>query len=174
MVLLLSGLCCCLALPARAQPAALGLDLRETLAGIITYTRWPTEPDPVRLCLMGSSPQADTLEQQGLPRNGHAPVSVRRPLPEAPLASQCDALYVGTLEPSGWLALLPAVAGQPVLTVCERSDACTAGGMVRLDSDAAAGRVRFEVNLDAVARSTVRIHPLVLKLGRRAAGKAPP
>ncbi len=41
--------------------------------------------------------------------------------------------------------------------------------MVRLHIDPPEHQVRFEVNLDAVARSTVRIHPLVLKLGRRSA-----
>ena len=69
--------------------------------------------------------------------------------------------------------LLPPLTGRAVLTVCERSPSCTAGGMVRLDIGPNGGPVRFEVNLDAVARSVVRIHPQVLRLGRRAPGSVP-
>lgn len=160
--------------PARAHDPQAGLDLRETLAGIIGYTRWPTEPDPLRLCVVGESPRAGALVREGLPRTGAPAVTVRKVAPDAGVAAQCDALYVGALDAAAWQALLPGLVGRAVLTVCERSEACTAGGMVRLDIDATARTVRFEVNLDAVARSTVRIHPLVLKLGRRSAAKVAP
>lgn len=159
----------CLALPGRVQAAHAGLDLRETLAGILAYTRWPVEPDPLRLCVMGQSPHADNLLQHGLTLTAARPVVVRRPLPDTAVTGQCDAVYVATLDASSWQTLLSDLAGRPVLTVCERSELCTAGGMVRLHIDPPEHQVRFEVNLDAVARSTVRIHPLVLKLGRRSA-----
>lgn len=169
--LLLLALCVlgCLALSVRAHAAHAGLDLRETLAGILAYTRWPVEPNPLRLCVMGQSPDADNLLQQGLTFTAARPVVVRRPLPDTTVTAQCDAVYVAVLDAGSWHSLLSDLAGRPVLTVCERSELCTAGGMVRLHIDPPEHQVRFEVNLDAVARSTVRIHPLVLKLGRRSA-----
>ena len=173
---LLLALCVagCLASPARAQATQqAGLDLRETLAGILAYTRWPVEPDPLRLCVIGDSPHADKLLQQGMAPTVPLAVMVRRPQPDTAVAAQCDAVYVAVLDASNWRSLLPELAGRPVLTVCERSEPCTAGGMVRLQLDPAEHQVRFEVNLDAVARSTVRIHPLVLKLGRRNAPRNP-
>lgn len=158
-----------LAAPAWAQAPAEGLDLRETLAGVLAYTRWPVAPDPLRLCFAGDSPHAERLQQQGFSWSGQPPVVLRRLEPDRPVAAQCDVLYVGALELAQWQQLTNELAGQPVLTLCERSTPCLAGGMVRLDIDATGRQVRFEVNLDAVARGTVRIHPQVLRLGNRGA-----
>lgn len=165
---------CGWAAPARAQQADPGLDLRETLTGILAYTRWPQPPKPLRLCVIGQSPHVESLLQQGLTRTGQWPLPALRPRPELPLADQCDVLYVGEFDPDQWLRLLPSLAGRGVLTVCEHSPSCASGGMVRMQIDPAARHVRFEVNLDAVARSTVRIHPQVLKLGRRGTPKVMP
>lgn len=155
-------------LPGPAQPNApqAGLGLRETVAGVLAYTRWPASPDPLRLCFLGQSPHADRLQQQGIALSSRAAVLLVRPDPDQPIPAQCDALYIGALDAAQWPALTESLAGQPVLTLCERSTPCLAGGMVRLDIDAAGDHVRFEVNLDAVARGSVRIHPQVLRLGR--------
>lgn len=58
-----------------------------------------------------------------------------------------------------------ALAGHPVLTIAEHDPSCTAGGMFCLNVDG--DRVSFDINLDAVARSGVRVHPNVLNLARR-------
>lgn len=161
----------CLSSAASAEPPGSGLTLAETLAGVLAYTRWPAEPDPVRLCHVGASPQIDKVLQGGLPLTG-VQLLLRALAPDEPVVGQCDALYVGTLEPEQWRRLTAEIADQPVLTLCEQSPACTVGGMVRLDLGTAAPLVRFEINLDAVARSAVRIHPQVLRLGQR--GKTAP
>lgn len=173
---LLLALCVvgCLALPARALAAHAGLDLRETLAGILAYTRWPLQPDPLRLCVLGDSPHADKLLRHGVALAAPPSVLVRRPQPDAAISAQCDAVYVAGLDADRWRDLSFELAGRPVLTVCERSAACTAGGMVRLQLGPSEHQVRFEINLDAVARGTVRIHPQVLKLGRPSAPKERP
>lgn len=163
-----------LAVPGRSRGAEAGLDVRETLIGILAYTRWPVEPKPLRLCVLGQSQQTAWLLHEGLTRPGYPPVQASRLDPDADLASRCDALYVGQLAAEAWRELLPRLTGRAVLTVCERSDPCTAGGMIRLDIDAKGDQVRFEVNLDAVARSIVRIHPQLLRLGRRPQAGAPP
>ncbi len=155
-----------LAGPAVAQAPSGGLDLRETLAGVLAYTRWPQPPEPLRLCLVGASAHAERIVREGLPYAGHTLV-LRQLGVDDDVGAQCDALYLGNVGVSDWQRLQPSLAGKPVLTVCERSEVCTAAGMVRLEIDADGRQVRFEVNLDAVARSTVRIHPQVLRLGRR-------
>lgn len=157
-------------LPALASPDALaraGLGLRETVAGVLAYTRWPVTPDPLRLCFVGDSLHADRLQRQGIALSGRPPVLLLHPEPDQPLAAQCDAVYIGALDAAEWPALTQSLAAQPVLTLCERSTPCVAGGMVRLDIDATGEHVRFEINLDAVTRGGVRIHPQVLRLGRR-------
>lgn len=157
-----------------AQTTGAGLDLRETLLGIMAYTRWPVAPQPVRLCVMGSGAHAEGLLREGLTRAGPLSVVVLTPWPQTSIATQCDALYVGTLDAIPWSHLRPQLAGHAVLTMCEQSDACAAAGMVRLHIAPPLRQVRFEVNLDAVARSTLRIHPQVLKLGRRGASQPAP
>lgn len=160
----------CTAAVGGAEPAS-GLSLAETLAGVLAYTRWPTEPDPVRLCHVGTSAEALQVLQSRLPLSGMQLVP-HALAPEEPVAERCDALYVGAMEPGRWQTLVSEIAHKPVLTLCEQSPACAAGGMVRLDLHTAAPRVRFEINLDAVARSAVRIHPQVLRLGQRGRAEA--
>ncbi|KQP38090.1 YfiR family protein [Pseudorhodoferax sp. Leaf274] len=152
-----------LAAPATGQHA--GLDLRETVTRVLAYTRWPVAPDPLRVCFVGTSPHAERLRQQGIAWPG-GPVLLLRPDPARPVSAQCDALYIGALDTPQWQQLAQELEGQPVLTLCERSSPCLANGMVRLDIDPAGVPVRFEINLDALARGKVRIHPQVLRLGQ--------
>ena len=61
--------------------------------------------------------------------------------------------------------LFASLTGRPVLSISESDDLCTVGSLfcLRVTDD----QVSFEVNLDSVARSGVRIHPSVLQLSRR-------
>ncbi len=153
------------ATPAIGDVGQHGLDLRDTVARVLAYARWPVAPNPLRVCFIGASPHAERLQQQGISWPG-GPVLLLRPDAARPLAAQCDALYVGALDQSRWQTLAQELVDQPVLTLCERSTPCVAGGMVRLDIDPAGLAVRFEINLDALARGKVRIHPQVLRLGQ--------
>jgi hypothetical protein len=168
---------CSLALggQARSADAAAGVsgggpDVTQTLLGILGYTRWPAEPNPLRLCVAGRSAAGDRLLHQGLEQPSSRPVVVRK-MPEADIALQCDALYVGTLDEAAWRRIFTAIVDRAVLTVCERSPGCAASGMISLNLDDGA-RVQFEVNLDLVARSAVRINPQVLRLGTRPPARA--
>nr|WP_145551232.1 YfiR family protein [Variovorax boronicumulans] len=152
-----------LALPAHGQH--IGLDLRDTVTRVLAYTRWPVSPDPLRVCFAGASPHAERLQQQGITWPG-GPVVLRRLEAVQAVAGQCDVLYIGALDIAQWQQLAQDLEGQPVLTLCERSPPCLANGMVRLDIEPAGQSVRFEINLDALARGKVRIHPQVLRLGR--------
>jgi len=152
---------------ADATPGATGggLNPRDTLLGILGYARWPVEPDPLRLCVAGRSAAADRLLHEGLERPSYRPIVVRK-MPDADIASHCDALYVGALDEAAWRRIFTAIVDRAVLTVCERSPGCAASGMISLNLEDSA-RVQFEVNLDLVARSAVRINPQVLRLGTR-------
>ena len=63
--------------------------------------------------------------------------------------------------------LFASLIGHPVLSISEGGDQCTVGSLfcLRVGDE----QVSFEVNLDSVARSGVRIHPSVLQLSRRRA-----
>lgn len=137
----------------------------QVVLGILSYARWPTEPVPLRLCLVGPTEYADDLIK-GSVQNSGQPLLVRRLLADdRQVAQACDAVYIGKLDDGQRDRLFQAISGRPVLSISEADDPCTVGSLFCLRvSDQ---QVAFEVNLDSVARSGVRIHPSVLQLSRR-------
>jgi hypothetical protein len=149
-----------------ADPAVASHDMavRQVVLGIISFTRWPTTPVRLHLCVTGRPDYArgltDTLQA------GSTLLDVQRVRFDDPaLGIACDVVYLGNLSADERAHVRAAVAGHPVLTIAEHDSSCTAGAMFCLNVDG--DRVSFDINLDAVARSGVRVHPNVLNLARR-------
>jgi len=169
---LLVGLLCLLTgvAPAQADPALSMADQRakavtQVVLGILSYARWPVEPAQLRLCVVGPTEYTDDLVKGSTQATGR-PVTVRRFLVDNPaIAGECDAVYIGKLTADERSRLFASMIGHPVLSISEGNDQCTVGSLfcLRVSDD----QVSFEVNLDSVARSGVRIHPSVLQLSRR-------
>lgn len=139
----------------------------QVVLDIFSYARWPVEPSPLRLCLVGPTEYADDLIKGQVQESGR-PLQVKRLLADdSQVAQACDAIYIGKLDQRQRDKLFERVSGYPVLSISESNDPCTLGSLFCLRvSDQ---QVAFEVNLDSVARSGVRIHPSVLQLSRRRA-----
>ncbi|WP_430540246.1 YfiR family protein [Pseudomonas entomophila] len=141
----------------------------QVVLGIFSYARWPAAPAPLRLCVVGPTEYADDLIK-GEVQNTGQPMQVRRLLAgDTQVVGSCDAVYIGKLEPGERDRLFQALNGHPVLSISEADDPCTVGSLfcLRVGDE----QVTFDVNLDSVARSGVRIHPSVLQLSRRRAGQ---
>ncbi|BBH48108.1 YfiR family protein [Pseudomonas sp. KU43P] len=139
----------------------------QVVLGILSYARWPVEPVPLRLCLVGPTEYADDLIKSNV-QNAGQPMQVHRLLADdRQVAHACDAVYIGKLDPGQRDRLFQDISGHPVLSISEADDPCTTGTLfcLRVGDQ----QVAFEVNLDSVARSGVRIHPSVLQLSRRRA-----
>lgn len=155
-----------------AQPPAGMADQRakavtQVVLGILSYARWPVEPVQLRLCIVGPTQYTDDLVKGTTQATGR-PVVVQRLLADHPdIANACDAVYIGQLTSDERSRLFAALIGHPVLSISEGGDQCTVGSLFCLR--VADEQVSFEVNLDSVARSGVRIHPSVLQLSRRRA-----
>ncbi|CAI8708373.1 YfiR family protein [Pseudomonas sp. IT-347P] len=137
----------------------------QVVLGILSYARWPVEPAQLRLCIVGPTEYTDDLVKGTTQATGR-PVTVRRLLADNPaIASECDAVYIGKLTADERTRLFASLIGHPVLSISEGGDQCTVGSLfcLRVGDE----QVSFEVNLDSVARSGVRIHPSVLQLSRR-------
>ncbi|SEC62418.1 protein of unknown function [Pseudomonas frederiksbergensis] len=137
----------------------------QVVLGILSYARWPVEPAQLRLCIVGPTEYTDDLVKGTTQATGR-PVTVRRLLADNPsITGECDAVYIGKLTSDERSRLFASLAGRPVLSISERDDPCTVGSLfcLRVSDE----QVSFEVNLDSVARSGVRIHPSVLQLSRR-------
>jgi len=171
---LLSAILCLLTACAFAQSQTLpnmadqrAKAVTQVVLGILSYARWPVEPAQLRLCVVGPTEYTDDLVKGTTQATGR-PVVVRRLLADHPaIVSECDAIYIGKLTNDERTRLFNSLIGHPVLSISEGGDQCTVGSLFCLRvSD---NQVSFEVNLDSVARSGVRIHPSVLQLSRRRA-----
>ena len=139
----------------------------QTVFGILSYTRWPEPLSTVRLCVLGPTEFADELLKGGK-LSGDRQVLVRRVFADEPkLIAECNAVYAGRVSDDDWRKLLARVASQPLLTISERKALCVIGGMFCLEVQD--NSVAFEVNLDSVERSGVKVNPRVLQMGRRKA-----
>ncbi|CAB3790627.1 YfiR family protein [Paraburkholderia caffeinilytica] len=149
-----------------ADPAMSPRDaaVRQVVLGIISFTHWPTTPARLRLCVTGRPNYAhglvDTLQA------GSTPLDVQRiDLDDPAIATVCDVVYFGDLSDDERNQVRAAVAGHAVLTISEHNPSCVTGSMFCLNVDDEP--ITFDINLDAVARSGVRVQPNVLKLARR-------
>jgi hypothetical protein len=137
------------------------------VAGIVSYTRWPVDATTIRLCTIGQGPGVAELLRAVDLGPVQRPVSVHA-LADATQAGQsCHAVYVGLAEPAATREVLRQVSGQPVLMLGEGAAFCSDGGMFCLEL--AAAQVKFNANLDAIARSGLRVSPLVLRIARGSA-----
>lgn len=140
----------------------------QTVFGILSYTRWPETMTTVQLCVLGLTEYADELVKGGK-LTGDRLVQTRRVFADEPkLLAECNAIYAGGVPDEDWRKLMARAADQPLLTISERKALCVIGGMFCLDVQESG--VAFEVNLDSVARSGVKVNPRVLQLGRRKVG----
>lgn len=169
---LLAGLLCLFTCVVFAQPETpvsradqRAKSVTQVVLGILSYARWPVEPEQLRLCVVGPTEYTDDLVKGTTQATGR-PVTVRRLLVDNPaITGECDAVYIGKLTSDERSRLFASLAERPVLSISESDDPCTVGSLfcLRVSDD----QVSFEVNLDSVARSGVRIHPSVLQLSRR-------
>lgn len=168
LLMWLAPLCCMLMLANQAMAAtsaeARSDMVRQTVLDILSYTRWPSEPARLRLCITAPTEYASSLLTIERQANGR-PVEVHRyDMGDESLIQRCDVIYLGVLAPAQRLSLFERLRGHAILSISEQSRECIADAVFCLQ--AGEERVRFRVNLDALARSGVRVHPAVLKLAR--------
>jgi len=160
---------------AATKAAAAAPDSRATVttvvAGIVSYTRWPAETRSIRLCTIGRGRGVDELLAAADLGSAQQSVPVHAAGRAANALSECDAIYVGALAVNGARNLLQSMVGRPVLMIGEGQEFCSDGGMFCLQP--AAAEVTFAVNLDAVARSGLRVNPRVLRMARNSTGSGP-
>jgi hypothetical protein len=152
--------------PEQSRAALRESNVANVVHGILNYTRWPQPSQTLNLCIVAPTEYADLLWQQPSLNSAYE-IKTKRLLIDSPdLESQCQAVYIGVMAPPQRRQLFSRLTGKPILSISEQSQGCNEGSLFCLNiSDAHVG---FQVNLDAVARSGVRIHPNVLQLGKRA------
>jgi hypothetical protein len=149
-----------------AQPAPQRVDMvARVVLSLLGYARWPAERESIRLCVDNTSRYPARLLEGGTLSNGRQVRTREVDVMSEPLASNCDALYLGTMTDVRRQRLAAELTGRPVLVISEEDFECEVGSMFCLNIRES--QVSFRVNLDSLARSGVHVHPAVLQLGRR-------
>ncbi|WP_230540866.1 YfiR family protein [Janthinobacterium sp. FW305-129] len=142
-------------------------EVAQVLFGIISYVRWPVARPEVRVCMLGTPRYGAAIIDTPASSLGQR-IRVKTPA-AASAASECDVAYLGSLPEGEREHLLTQIIGKPILSVAEPGTSCTVGTMFCLRLNEA--QIGFDVNLDAIARSGLRVHPNALQIARR---KGPP
>ncbi|QLF94225.1 YfiR family protein [Pseudomonas sp. ABC1] len=139
--------------------------MAQVVQGILGYAQWPHSPQQLRLCIVAPTQYTDILLASEA-EESQRPVHSRRLLLDDPqLTSACEAVYVGVLPDAARQKLLERLVGYPILSISESAESCGEGSLFCLHvTDESTS---FKVDLDAVARSGLKIHPRVLQLGKR-------
>ena len=136
--------------------------LAETVSGMVRFTRWPQDSKEMRLCVLGSGGSAEELLRPGAVGTAERPVAAQPVGMTEESLDDCQVLYVsGPIDRIAREQIIKST-GRPMLTIAEGQETCSDGIMFCLDP---ASR-RFSVNLDAIARSGLRVNPQVLRLAR--------
>jgi hypothetical protein len=153
-------------------------DVKKTVLGIMSYTRWVPPPTPVNFCIVAAK-HATALEQ--LDSNApHSAISISTPNGPAmaenriviskldydaiKLSAQCDVIYFGNVSPADQQKVIATRQNRPILTISEDND-CEIGSSFCLQTTSSP--ITFLVNLDSLTRSGVRVDPNVLLLGKK-------
>ena len=130
------------------------------VTGILEYTRWPVSVAPLTLCVAGPAQQAGRLDGLRLADGRTVQRCQIAPLPL--VIGGCQVLYIGNIPPSATRQLVAAARGKGVLTIAEADPACRSQAMFCMVYEPRA--VSFRMNVDAIARSGLRVDPRVLRL----------
>jgi hypothetical protein len=133
------------------------------------FVEWPeqsfkTDKDPMRICVIGQDTLDKSLEQTVNGRTVLGRPFVITDISDIRQTADCQMLFVGSSEQKRLKAILAAIRSPGILTVGEADDFASQGGIVNFKVDA--GRVRFEINVDAAARAKLRISSKVLNLAQ--------
>lgn len=148
-------------------PDSVAIASADAVAGILAYSRWPDPTPRVRLCVAGASAMTARLADRTLVDGRSLAVSAR-PAGSLP-GDGCDAIYLARIVPSELERIARAASGRGIVTMTDSDPACLSGLMFCFRMVTAG--LTFDLNIDAVSRSGVRIDPRVLSLGRREGGR---
>ncbi len=155
---------------AQAEEAPLEFAVKASylykFAPFVTWptTAFPAADSPFNLCVVGDDPFGPVLDEvtKGQAVQTH-PIVVRR-MATASAGMNCQILFIGHSDAQSPEEMLHAVAGEPVLTVTDRSRGVGGGIIQFVMRD---GRVRFDIDPAAASANGVSISSKLLDLALR-------
>ncbi len=140
-------------------------EVKRTVLGIMSYTRWVPPPTPINLCIVGPTKHSVLLEKLDAFDSMNKIVVTKQNYDVTVLSTQCDAIYFGDISPVEQQKIVAARQSKPILLLSENNQNCELGSSFCLNLETSP--ITFTVNLDSLTRSGVRVDPNVLLLGRK-------
>ncbi len=137
------------------------------------FVDWPAETfrdaeSPLTYCTIGEDPFHGALDASLNGKTiGTRPFRVQH-FRRGQEIQGCQVLFIGTLEKKSVAEALPALKGNPVLTVGESEHFVQSGGMIGFFLED--NKVRFEINLDAAEHAKLKISARLLALAKTVIG----
>jgi hypothetical protein len=158
----LAAALCCAALPSHAQQE-LSVKVKSAyIVHLAQFVDWPLDNNStLRVCVTGDHDISTLLEQMnGKALKGRTVQVIPEPLKDL---SACQVLFIGKYQsnPEG---LLQQVRGKPVLSVGDLKHFTLDGGLFGFSEDA--GRIRLEVNPQAIEASGLKVSAKLLEVAR--------
>ncbi len=166
LLLLCFVMMACEVLPALAMSRPLDSLKVAYIYNIAKFTRWPAStwasPDsPFQFCLYGEGGVVDELQSLAKKEISGHPIILLKPAKEADF-SQCNALYISVAERRRYRYLLSLINQKTVLTISDDGLFLRHGGLINLLEKEQ--RLRFEVNMQQLSRSELKLSSKLLKL----------
>ncbi len=161
----------------RAQDVDQVKALKVKAAFLYNFTKFIQWPDasseehksPFLIGVLGDDPFGTILDEtvQGKTISGH-PIRIRRfrwsRSHDRAELTRCHGLFIGRSEQFRLAEILATLTGQPVLTVSDIPDFAQSGGSIGFVLTE--GRIRFEMNRQALERARLKASSKLLKLAR--------
>lgn len=139
----------------------------RTVIGIISYARWPVPPNTYRFCIVGDTAHVRTLTENSSEMAGRK-FRFIMPVTDSELwLSECDILYFGVMARNQRLDILKKIKERTILTIGEGDEMCSDGMMFCFDP--IEQKPVLQIDLDAIARSGIKINANVMLLLRNKA-----
>ncbi|REF27747.1 uncharacterized protein DUF4154 [Xenorhabdus cabanillasii] len=154
------------AMPDAKEKIKLNENVVRVVSGIISYTHWPVTRSTLHLCLVAPSNYIDVLANINMPTDDTKLQVEILNFNAEKLLKKCDIVYYGQIDPILQHRVISQKNGKPLLTIAEQNQHCEIGSAFCLNIDST--QTTFNLNLDILTRSGVRVDPNVLQLARKA------
>ena len=137
------------------------------LINFLKYVEWPVTGAPINLCLFGRSNLAPYLTAHEGRLIGGRELRIRK-VSSAEQIVNCQELFVPESEASHFASIIREVDKQAILTVSDAEIFPRVGGAIAIVR--AEGRLRFDININALDQAGLRASPLMISLARQVTG----
>jgi hypothetical protein len=139
------------------------------LARFPLFVEWPAATftnaqAPIVIGILGKDPLGPLIDEAvRSAKVDERPVRLQR-FQDVSALEPCHLLFVPAAEQKHLREILLRLDGQPVLTIGEGERFARDGGMIAFTKEA--GKVRFEINLDAARRAGLRLSPKLVQVSK--------